>query len=367
MNIADFQGARVGAIVLSVIVWSGCASNKRSQHPSMGSTWHDHAVASAHSDDIPEVEPEHQEASLRRTSTPLSNQSGTEASTIAIVNGVPIPRHRVIYFLLKSRGPVVLEQLVVLDAAERMASDRGLTVSRDDIEREYDLALQRITNPLAVVTPDGFNRPRAEELLQTVLARRSMSHEEFMLGVRRNAYLRRIVESELAITEEQLRSAFVYRHGPRIQVRHIQLATPAEVARVRDQLGDGEVFAELARRYSANEASAARGGLLEPFSLDDPNIPAALRTAAGKLGESTLSHAVRVGEWYHLLKLERVVPREEVEYDDVRRKLRARLRGELAEPKMRQLYEKLFQEASIEIMDPILRETFERNYPGSGS
>lgn len=366
MNVAEFQGARVRAIVLSVIVWSGCASNKRSQHPPMGATWRDHAAASAQSDDTRGLEPEHQEASLRRTSTPASNQPGTETSTIAVVNGAPIPRHRVIYFLLKSRGPAVLEQLIVLDAAERMASDRGLTVSRDDVEREYDLALQRISNPLAVVTPDGFQRPRAEELLQTVLARRSISHEEFMLGVRRNAYLRRIVESDLAITEGQLRSAFVHRHGPRVQVRHIQLATPAEVARIRDQLGEGEDFAELARRYSANEASAARGGLLEPFSLDDPNIPTALRTAAGKLDESTVSHAVRVGEWYHLVKLERIVPQEEIEFDDVRRELGAKLRGELADPKMRQLYEKLFQEASIEIMDPILRETFEKNYPDGG-
>lgn len=367
MSVADFQGARVRAIILSVMVWAGCASNKRPQHPSMGSTWHDHAAASVQSDEPREVEPKRQEASLRRTATPASSQSGIEASTIAVVNGVPIPRHRVIYFLLKSRGPDVLEQLVVLDAAERMASDRGLTLSRDDVEREYDLALQQISNPLAVVTPGGFNRPRAEELLQTVLARRSLSHEEFMLGVRRNAYLRRIVESELTITEEDLRSAFADRHGPRIQIRHIQLATAAEVARVQDQLGKGEDFAELATRCSANEASAARGGLLEPFSLDDSNIPAAFRTAAGKLDESTVSHAVRVGEWYHLLNFERIVPQDELEFDDVRRELGARLRGELAGPKMRQLYQKLFQEASIEIMDPILREAFERNDPDGGS
>ncbi|MCH8146813.1 MAG: peptidylprolyl isomerase [Planctomycetes bacterium] len=333
----------------------------------MASDWNDHATASVRSDEAPDTTPESPKLSPRHPMTPPSRQAESRTSTIAVVNGAAIPRHRVLYFLLKSRGPAVLEQLAVLDAAERLASDRGLTLRQADLDREYDLALQQISNPLAAVMAGDFDRIKAEELLQTVLARRSVSREEFMLGVRRNAYLRRIVESELVISEAQIRSAFANRYGPRIQVRHIQMATPAEVARVQDLLQKGADFADLAKRYSANAQSAADGGLLDPFSLDDKRVPAAFRNAAARLAESRISGAMRVGEWYHLLKLERHVPPEEVEFRLVRDELDAQLRAELAGPGMRQLSDRLFNEASIEINDPILREAFEKTYPDRGS
>lgn len=333
----------------------------------MGSTWRDHAGSGASAEETENPTRGSREPSLRRLTTTPSNQSGNQLAAIAMVNGAAIPRHRVLYYLLKSRGPAVLEQLVVLDAVEQMAADRGLTLKQADVDREYDLALQRISNPLAVVTAGDFDRTKAEELLRTVLIRRSISREEFMLGVRRNAYLRRIVESEFAITEAQLRSAFTNRYGPRIQVRHIQLATPAEVARMQELLKKGAGFADLAKRYSANEQSAANGGLLDPFSLDDERVPAAFRTAAARLEDSRASNAMRVGEWYHLLKLERQVPPQEVEFREVRDELETQLRAELAGPGMRQLGDRLFNEASIEINDPILREAFEKTFADRGS
>ncbi|MCH8243589.1 MAG: peptidylprolyl isomerase [Planctomycetes bacterium] len=367
MNVYTFARARLWVIVPFVALWSGCASSRRSPPPTMGSTWHDHATAGVLAEETENPTRESREPSLRRPMTAPSNQSGTQVANIAVVNGAAIPRHRVMYYLLKSRGPAVLEQLVVLDAAERMATDRGLTLRQADVDREYDLALQRISNPLAVVTAGDFDRTNAEELLRTVLVRRSISREEFMLGVRRNAYLRRIVESELAISEAQLRSAFSNRYGARIQVRHIQLATRAEVARVQDLLKNGAAFADLAKRYSANEQSAANGGLLDPFSLDDERVPAAFRTAAARLEDSRVSNAMRVGEWYHLLKLQRQVPPREVDFREVRDALERQLRAELAGPGMRQLSDRLFKEASIEINDPILREAFEKTFPDRGS
>ena len=150
-------------------------------------------------------------------------------------------------------------------------------------------------------------------------------------------------------------------------MRHIQLATPAGVARVQDLLRTGEGFADLAKRYSANEQSAADGGLLEPFSLGDESVPAAFRTAAARLEDSRVSDAMRVGEWYHLLKLERQVPPQMVEFSEVRDELEAQLRAELAGPAMRQLSDRLFNEASIEINEPILREAFEKTFPDRGS
>jgi parvulin-like peptidyl-prolyl isomerase len=272
----------------------------------------------------------------------------------------------VIDLLLRAQGVGILEQLVVLDSAERLAAEKILVVTKEDVDREYELALRRLTDPLASVNAGPFDRAAAERSLQAVLAQRNISQEEFLLGMRRHAYLRRIVESELAFSDEQLQEEFERSFGRRVKVRHIQLATPRQVSRVQERLASGEDFAAAARDYSANLISAEVGGLLEPFSAANEELPAAFREAAFALQPGEVSGAVRVGEWYHILKLVEVIPADDVDPEEVRGELEGKLRERLIEPGMQELYEQLFREAVIEIHDPVLKESFFRAHPERG-
>ncbi len=78
------------------------------------------------------------------------------------------------------------------------------------------------------------------------------------------------------------------------------------------------------------------------------------------------SDAVRVGEWYHLLRLERTVPPDQVPFAEVRSDLEREIRRRAADPKMRTLYQQLFEKADIDITDPILRESFRDAFPDHG-
>jgi len=253
-----------------------------------------------------------------------------------------------------------LEQLVGLEIAEQAATNKGLKVSEQDVDFEFDLALRRLSDPLSTATTAPADRTAAEGLLDSVLAERNISREEFLVTLRRNAYLRKIVQSQQVITDDQLRAEFRCRFGERVLVRHIQLGSTAEAGRVQDRLAAGEDFADLASRYSANSASARKQGLLDPFSADDEEIPSALRQAAFALQPGQVSNVVRVGEWYHLLKLDRVLPSEQRDFDQVRGELERDLRIRVSEVAMRELYEKLFQQANIEVRDPAIRPAFER-------
>ncbi len=284
-------------------------------------------------------------------------------STIATVNGRPMSRKRVVDLLLRSGGVGVLEQLIVLDEAQAAAADRGLSISDADVQREYDSALRMLSDPLAGLTSGALDREAAERSLRAVLADRNISHDEFFLGMRRRAYLRRIVESTLQFSDEDLRTEFQRRYGERVQVRHIQLAVPRNVDRIRDRLAAGEDFAEMARIHSANLTSAEQGGLLQPFSRDDPAVPDLLRKTAFSLMVGEVSGALRIGDWVHLLKLERRLPSEPVAMESVRDALLAGLRERAIEPEMQRLYEKLFRGAKIVIHDPVLRTAFERAHP----
>ena len=352
-----------GLVALSTLLVAalvGCAPRERATPANVARAWQASQPA-ARTGDGTQGEPTPSAPASRDLTVPVPEASSPDRP-IATINGRPVARRRVIDVLLRSKGAGLLEQLIVLDAAERLAAQRDLYVTAADVDREYDRALRRLVDPLTNVTPDTFDQERAERVLDAVLLRRNLSREEYLIGVRRNAYLRRIVESQRIYSEEELRREFDRIYGLRVQVRHIQLATPAEVARVQERLAAGEDFSAVARRHSANTASAREGGLLEPFSAQDEQVPRPLREVAFGLEPGAVSGAVRIGDWYHFVQVVAPVPPEAVEFEQVRDEVQQSLRNRAAEPAMRELNETLFKEADIRIHDPILHEAFQRRF-----
>ncbi len=288
------------------------------------------------------------------------------APPIATVDGHPIASERVVDLLLRSHGPGILEQLIVADAAARMAGEQGIEVTQGDVDREYERALRRMIDPLASVTPGKIDHEAGERVLAAVLSERNISREEFTITMVRNATLRRLIDSRRVFTEAQRRAEQERVRRARVRIRHIQLATPGAVQRVQAQLASGVPFADLAVAHSANLASAPAGGLLEPFTEIDEEVPAPIRRAAFALTPGATSGTVQVGRWYHILRLEQRLPGREFEGADTRDEIEHRLRARLTEPAMRNLYERLFREASVVIHDPGLREAFQRRHPNRG-
>lgn len=118
----------------------------------------------------------------------------------------------------------------------------------------------------------------------------------------------------------------------------------------------------MARRHSANTSSASQQGLLDPFSENDEDVPALLRQVAFSLSVGEVSDALRIGEWYHLIKLEALLPPQTIAFEEVRMELERSLRERLADAAMFGVFEKLFREATIEVQDPWLRAAFEKKH-----
>jgi parvulin-like peptidyl-prolyl isomerase len=280
------------------------------------------------------------------------------------VNGVPLARSRIVALLLRAHGAGLLEQMVGLELAGQLAAERGLSVRESDIEFEYDLALRRLSDPLAVVTPADFDREPAERVLDSVLAERNISREEFLMTIRRNAYLRKVAVGELFVPEADLRDEYDRVYGERAEVRHIQLGSERDARDVMQRLDAGDDFEMLASRYSANVASAHRGGLLEPFSRNDEAVPDVFRKIAFGLEPGEVSGVIQIGEWRHLIRLERIIPPDGRSLAEVRSELEPQLRGRLAEEKMQKLFVRLMREATIEVNDPNVAEEFNKRRQG---
>jgi len=300
--------------------------------------------------------------STRRDTVRMPSQAAPQA-VIATVDGEPIARSEVVDLLLSSHGPGVLEQLIVLRSAAKLARDKGLNIGSQETEDEYERTLRRLGDPLFTLTTGPIDRVEAERVLDMVLAERNVSRAEFLVGVRINAHLRGIIGSEMIFTDEQLREELQRRFGERVRIRHIQSASVREAGRVREQLSAGADFAELARSSSANVLSGGDGGLLEPFSQGDKQVPTVIREVAFSLTPGHVSDAIRVGAWYHVIKLEQRLPRENVNLDDVRDQLASTLRERLSGPAMGDLYDKLLEEAHVVIHDPVLEEAFRTARP----
>lgn len=291
-----------------------------------------------------------------RRSTPVPVQATEPA--IARVNGVEIPRREFTDLVIRAHGIGVLEQWIGLDAAREHAERRGIAVHEDDVRRERERALRRLAaSGLGEETPDVG---AAEQSLEAALSARNISPEELDLVLRRNAYLRKCVEADMTLSDADVLEEMDRAYGPRVVVRHIQLATPAEADRILERYVAGVPFDELARTHSTNRASAGQGGLLEPFSRGDSVWPAVLRETAFSLEQGAVSPAIRVGAWYHLVRLEQRIPAVHRDLAAVRPELERRVRERKADEGMFALYENLVRTATIEINDPGLRSSFER-------
>ena len=345
------------ALTICVDLWAGCASPQDKPAGSVTTAWRDHNRT--------EAPPPREDRTGPATRTGVSDDSPPppEGDILAVVDGRPIARSRVVELLLRSHGIGVLEQLIGLEAAKRLAEEKGFAVEESDVDFEFDLALRRLSDPGSEGTSGAFDRSAAERLLESVLIDRNISREELFVTLRRNAYLREIADAELTVTEDQLRAEFDRTYGQRVEIRHIQLASLQEATRLRERLVAGEDFGELAGRYSANLASGRRKGLLDPFSAGDEEVPELFRKVAFALGQGEVSDIVRVGEWYHLIKLERVLPAETRDFQAIRGDLERRRRERLTEARMRELYEELLRESSVVINDPALRAQFEQRRP----
>lgn len=348
------------AIILALLPAAlfGCAQQQRPAGTSVAQAWEKPANTGT-------------EAESAVSPTALATEPVTGASQgaptaapdpiIAVVNGQPIERGRLITLLVETHGLPVLEQLILLMAAEQRASELGLTVTEADVKAAHEDALRRISQPLG---SEGapLDRPAAERLLGEFLAAKNLSLSEWNLRIRQRAVIRKIAAADVAktpITEPMLREEYVLAFGERVQIRHIQVSSLSAVARVKAALENGGDFAAVAREFSENQITGASGGLMPPFTRSERDVPPLIRETAFRMQPGEVSAAVQVDNWYHLIKLERRFPPSGVSFEHTNREaLEKRLRERLTQQRQETLEVELFRSAAVDIHDAELSRQF---------
>ncbi|MDW8102262.1 MAG: peptidylprolyl isomerase [Anaerolineae bacterium] len=218
--------------------------------------------------------------------------------------------------LLQSRlenvGLFVLEEMIDEELIRQKAAEEGVTVSPEELqlyierlfgyERYPPTPTPTPAQPITITeTPTPQPTPISEEdfrrLYQSFLSILSkeagITEQEYRDMVAVNLLrekLRQVLAEKVPSTAEQVRA------------RHILLESEEEARKVLEELKQGADFAELARKYSKDEATRENGGDLGWFPKGewDPAFDAVAFSL--KVGE--ISDVVRTSMGYHIIKVE---------------------------------------------------------------
>jgi hypothetical protein len=275
---------------------------------------------------------------------------------VATVNDARIDRAELLDVLVAGRGLPVLHQLVLREAAAQEGIRRGLSLTDEDVTREYDLTLQ--AEHFNGHDVENLTPARREQMIADWTRTRGITREELHIAMVRQAWLRKLVGPPAAITDDALREEHARVHGEKVEVRHIQLQAPRYYEPLKARLDRGERFEDLVPLYSQNITSREKAGLLPPFSRNDTTVPPVFAEAAFALAPGETSKPIEAEGSFHVLRLERRLPADGVPLDSVRGDLRRRLQARRQVQAMQDLGSRLLMQSRLQINDPALREAY---------
>jgi foldase protein PrsA len=260
------------------------------------------------------------------------------AQTVARVNGEAITFEMLANECVERYGAEVLDNVINRTLIQQACAETGKTVTQHEVEAE----IIEISKKFGLPTDQWYKMLQAERGLTPIQYRRDVIWP--MLA------LKKLAGSNVTITREMMREAYVDNYGPRVKAKMIVLDNLRRAQEIWEKAhANPDDFESLARDYSVEPNSRALGGTVPPirqFSGAHEEI----RKAAFKLKQpNEISGIVQVSsDQYVILKFEGRT--EPVDHDATH--VEAQLHAELEEREVQRLvgetFEKLKEGARID-------------------
>lgn len=274
------------------------------------------------------------QSQVQPASATLPKHQPPQHDVMALVNGQDINRRHLEQACVERHGEAVLESLVNKHLIMHHCQKRGITITNQDIEDEVNRMAQRFK----------LGREQWFELLKN---QRGVSETEYKRDILwPTIALRRLAETELTVSEEELMQEYESQYGPSVRVRIILLANRERADQVHQILMQNpDEFARIAMNESIDVNSASIGGLIQPIRMHvgDPG----LEEAAFKLQPGQISQVIPVVNQFAILKCEGRNPARPVEMAAVQEELSDRIREAKLRDVASDTFAALQQSASI--------------------
>jgi len=126
----------------------------------------------------------------------------------------------------------------------------------------------------------------------------------------------KIIRETVKITNEELHEAFEEQLGEKILARQIVFRSNRDAEKALERLKSGANFESLAKKESIDRNSASRGGRMRPFGPEG-----VMGKAVASLKNGELSDIVKTDSGYHIIKLEKRIPRSTKKFSEVKEDL----------------------------------------------
>ncbi len=242
-----------------------------------------------------------------------------DSNIVAVVNGEEISRDTLANVLININGAEGLERIIRRTLVKQEAKKRNITIAAEDIAKRVEL---HINAQIQQQMKQGGLKD--EQDLKRELEKAGMTLEEYRKNITKMFKLtngqieaellaEKIIEETVEITDEELHEAFEEQLGEKILARQIVFRTNRDAERNLERLKSGANFESLAKKESIDRNSAARGGRMRPFGPEG-----IMGRAVANLKNGELSEIIKTDAGYHILKLEKRVPRSTKKFSEVK-------------------------------------------------
>jgi foldase protein PrsA len=274
-----------------------------------------------------------------------------DARPAALVNGRSILWGEMAPALSEAAGGITLEEIILERGLRERIEKAGIVITAADIQAEQRRVLDTLSD----------DPTTALRLLDELRDRQRLGPNRFEGLLQRNAMMRALIRDQVSVDEPAVAQMHDAVHGAKRQVRLVTTRDLATAESVRRRVRDGAFLGDLAVELST-DASAPRGGLLEPVSRRDPSYPAALRQAIWSLSSiGDVSDPVLLDNGYALVQLVGEVDADGVALAEVRDDLRRLVRLRQERVLMDRLARDILSNPTVTIFDPSLNDAWRRH------
>ena len=269
--------------------------------------------------------------------------------TFALLNGQPIEMADLETGLFEAGGGQVLVELVLHRGVSSRLAAAGTQLNKTQIDYERTVLMHMLHK----------DANHATRMLTELRRRRGLGEQRFARMLKTNAGLRALIQPDVQIADFELRKQYEFEHGKRFQARLITVASAQMAAIVIQRARAGEMFIDLAMRFSTDESSVT-GGYMPPISPVDPTYPLVIRDTLTRMILGTISEPITLGGTFAIVKLERIIEADGVPFDDVIEDLTTHVRLRVEQMLMQQRVHSIINEADLTVLDATLKRTWER-------
>lgn len=252
----------------------------------------------------------------------LGEDVKADKNVVAVVNGEEVKRDKLADLLIGMHGNEGLGLLIRRTLVKQESIKRNVTVTEEEVaERIGALVDGQIKQQMK---KGGL---KDEEALKLELEKAKLTLDQYKKNIQKKFNLsngqveaellaEKIIKKTIKITDEELREAYEEQLGEKILARQIVLRTSRDAERNLERIKAGADFEALAKKESVDRNSASRGGKMRPFG---PKGTIGKEVANLKNGE--VSKIIKTDSGYHIIKIERRIPRGLKKFSEVKEDL----------------------------------------------